>query len=747
MRFTRRQFLHTSRAGLRAASVLSLALAACGPGTTPSATTGETLASAEVAVDEAAALASFARLYGYLRFFHPSDAAAATDWDAFAIEGARAVLATNNQAELQRALEQLIEAIGVGVQIYDEANPPAPSRLTGEGSLVAWQHRGLGNGTEPSPYTSVRLGREHPQPSPDWAPFVTGLDAVPLRGKTLRLRARVRTEGEGQAQLWLRVAAAEGATAFFDNMQDRPVRSATWSTPTIEAPVADDAVQILLGGMVMGDARADFDDFSLELIDGDETKPLALPNADFDRLTLEGWAAKSNSYSYALIEDEGGRLLRIQPKLDRLVDPLFVTQPALGECVDLELGAGLRVRLPIALPDSLAANQPKRSSETETSKDAVEDAAVRAAAVIAGWNVLHHFYPYFETIDEDWNAALDQALVEVLAVDEPEAVQRVLQRMVAKLHDGHGSVQGPMSYARAPVSFARIEGKVVVVAAHPSTALEPGDELRSVDGVAIDAALREATTRTAGSPQWIETRLLRNAQITIGPEDEPVELVLRRGDTTLERSLARQFDWYPVPDQPPIERLDDQVMYVDLSRAPWPDIEARLDELAAAPGVVFDVRGYPNSNHQILHHLLREPDTSKWMFVPEILRPEQPPVSWQAVGWDMQPAEPHIGGKVAFLTDARAISYAESVMGLVEGHDLGEIIGAPTAGANGNINPFTVPGGFTIVYTGMKVTRLDGRQHHIIGVEPTIPAAPTLAGLRAGRDELLELALDHVREP
>ena len=39
----------------------------------------------------------------------------------------------------------------------------------------------------------------------------------------------------------------------------------------------------------------------------------------------------------------------------------------------------------------------------------------------------------------------------------------------------------------------------------------------------------------------------------------------------------------------------------------------------------------------------------------------------------------------------------------------------------------------------MRVTRHDGRSpHHLVGVTPDVPVAPTLAGLRAGRDEVLE---------
>ena len=39
-------------------------------------------------------------------------------------------------------------------------------------------------------------------------------------------------------------------------------------------------------------------------------------------------------------------------------------------------------------------------------------------------------------------------------------------------------------------------------------------------------------------------------------------------------------------------------------------------------------------------------------------------------------------------------------MGIVEAFELGEIVGGPTAGTNGNMNPFLVPGRYTITDGG-----------------------------------------------
>src|SRR5262249_51966596 len=43
---------------------------------------------------------AFAKLFGYVRYFHPSDEAASTDWDSFAVRAARDVEAAQDDAEL-----------------------------------------------------------------------------------------------------------------------------------------------------------------------------------------------------------------------------------------------------------------------------------------------------------------------------------------------------------------------------------------------------------------------------------------------------------------------------------------------------------------------------------------------------------------------------------------------------------------------------------------------------------------------
>ena len=47
-----------------------------------------------------------------------------------------------------------------------------------------------------------------------------------------------------------------------------------------------------------------------------------------------------------------------------------------------------------------------------------------------------------------------------------------------------------------------------------------------------------------------------------------------------------------------------------------------------------------------------------------------------------------------------------------------------------------------VSWTGMKVLKHDGSQHHGVGIAPTVPVVPTPAGIAAGRDEVLEKAVE-----
>jgi hypothetical protein len=101
-----------------------------------------------------------------------------------------------------------------------------------------------------------------------------------------------------------------------------------------------------------------------------------------------------------------------------------------------------------------------------------------------------------------------------------------------------------------------------------------------------------------------------------------------------------------------------------------------------------------------------------------IIRPDHTAssiASWETSGWYLPVHQPHISGRVAFLTGPAAVSYAESLIAFVEQYHLGEIVGSPTAGTNGDLAEVTAPSGCRTAFSGRRVAHHEPRASEAIG--------------------------------
>jgi C-terminal processing protease CtpA/Prc len=321
--------------------------------------------------------------------------------------------------------------------------------------------------------------------------------------------------------------------------------------------------------------------------------------------------------------------------------------------------------------------------------------------------------------------------------------------MVVQLHDGHGGVYHGGAGAALPLEWDWIEGKLVVTAVAPALAgkLAPGDAVLRIGGRPVAQALAAkeelVSGATAGWIRWVALSELRR-----GTKGKSVDLEVESFDGSTRVLTVSHEAGAGVEEKRPanLSELESGIFYVDINRTTDAAFQAALPQLERASGIVFDFRGYPIGS-KFLTHLAAHKMTSAQWHVPLVVWPDRREMRFEREeGWDLAPASPLLRAKRAFVIDGRAISYAESCMGIVEAYHLGAIVGERTAGTNGNVNPFTLPGGYTVTWTGMKVLKHDSSRHHGVGIEPAIPVARTRAGVAAGHDEFLERAIRALKE-
>lgn len=719
---------------------------------------------------EMQALVAFAQLYGQVRWFYPGDEAHQDDWwSRFAIEGAGRMLQVHDTQQLRPALEAVFAPVAHNLKFYADGEPhpftPLPNDTSGL-QVVAWQHYGAGLGEIDRLYKSLRLNREAPAKDQGAGMITQSIDAEPYRGMRIKLRGALRVQakqaGDTRGHLYLNVMGKQGSIQLL-KMEERPVRTPDWKVYEVEtATVTDEAERIVFGVFVRGQGQLWADDLELRVAPGgrEPWRSVPIPNAGFeqDARMISSWTQGSRVHRFELDTQQphAGKQSLAIAQIALPQGPLFAEHAMPGDVLDLRITGALHAFMPLALYSDEHGTLPRLAAAPyqpmplPTDFRSYGDERVRLAAAIVAWNAFQHFYPYFDVVKTDWAAELPKVLAAARQARDAEETQHALQRLVHAAQDGHGRVTlgtaPKQPYGELPLAIGWVEGRAVVTQTLVADKVQVGDVIVKIDSVDMETLARDEDALLSGSPQW---RRLWASRLGGGDPAVIKRLDIERDGQKLQVELKPERRT-PMPNEPRahVEQLRPDIWYVDLRSTPMDEIRGHLDTLATAKGVIFDLRGYPNGNHEILRHLLLEPEQTKWMFVPKITRPDRDwPAGFDGMGWNLLPAQPHIGGRVAFLTDERAISYAESIMAYVEGQKLGEIVGSPTAGTNGNIRQFGLPGGLGLVFTGMRVLKHDGAQLHGIGVLPTVPVRPTIDGIRAGRDEVLDAAISRLSAP
>jgi len=475
------------------------------------------------------------------------------------------------------------------------------------------------------------------------------------------------------------------------------------------------------------------------------------------RPSLPSELKRSRAVRAAVTWKHRGLALRPNPVYasERVVTP--VSEGALpadiadpGAPLVVELGAGVKASVPIALWSDGSGTIPRSAAapSAPAAVPATSDRATRLAAVVTAWNVMQHFYPYFDVIGTDWPEAQRETLTRAALDADDRAFLQTLRRMVALLHDGQAGVmpQSGMTEARPPVAWDWVENTLVITrAAAGDTSVRIGDVVEAIDERPAADALVERERFTSGAtPQGLRSRAL--SELAAGKPGEEVRLRLRTTGFAPRQVVLKRGAQPVVEEQPEkVAELRPGIYYVDPERLTDAELPATLRPLANARGIVFDMRGNPSVSPVFVQHLIDQPVQSAQRLVPIVTRPDRAGMTFDGrERWNLTPLAPRLHAGLAFVTDGRTVGDGASWMDIVEHYKLGAIVGGPTAGTNGAVNSFTVAGGYTITWTGMKVLKHDGSRHHGVGIPPTIPVSRTIKGVTEGRDELLERAIEAV---
>jgi len=391
------------------------------------------------------------------------------------------------------------------------------------------------------------------------------------------------------------------------------------------------------------------------------------------------------------------------------------------------------------------------------------DLSHRRLAVIRAWNVIHFFYPYLHLLG-DWDAVLPESLAAMEKAESARDYALAVLAMMAHVTDGHTSVYGHREIvkyfgaARLPLTVRWVEEAAVVTAVGGDEAkaagIAPGDAITSVDGEPVPARIERLSRYVTASTKAALVNKICGRYLLLGPAGPAVLSVQSPGGAVREVRLTR--DPKAVVPPPPagdaVRILPGNLGYADLTSLKVSEVDGMFERLKGTRGLILDMRGYPQGTAWSIAPYI---NTKAAKIGAQFRRPQVGVLSAEEgdAGFFfsqplplLRPGKELYTAPVVMIIDDRAISQSEHSGLFYEAANGTKFIGAATAGANGDVTGFTLPGGIHVGFTGHDVRHADGRQLQRIGLTPDIEAAPTRAGIRAGKDEVLERAMAYLEE-
>lgn len=385
-----------------------------------------------------------------------------------------------------------------------------------------------------------------------------------------------------------------------------------------------------------------------------------------------------------------------------------------------------------------------------------EDDGLKLLALYRFWAMVEYYFPNRHLMDEPWDKQLRDFIPSLAAADDEVSYKLTLVQLIGKIQDTHANVWGNDPALKehwglriAPAKLKYVEGKPVVVqlfSPEGESALQIGDVILEVDGKSASALADELKPYCPASNG--PTQMRNVARKLLRTNADKMRLKVDRNGESMELEIAsveysrKAFFGKDVPGYRVLEERYGCLYPGKLERGDIFDIMKQLED---TDGLVIDFRCYPSDF--IVFSLGR------------FLVPERTEFVKFSTGSLADPGSFHLSKPLAigkknpkFYDKPVVILINEITQSSAEYHTMAlragpnaTVLGSTTAGADGNVSVIYLPGMVKTMISGIGIYYPDGKETQRIGIVPDEKMEPTVAGIRAGRDELMERALEIIK--
>ncbi|MCE7053187.1 S41 family peptidase [Algoriphagus sp. AGSA1] len=408
---------------------------------------------------------------------------------------------------------------------------------------------------------------------------------------------------------------------------------------------------------------------------------------------------------------------------------------------------------------AVGVGNPEFNNESSYPSMSYPDAGFRLLSLFRYWNMIHYFFPYKHLMDKSWDTAIKEYIPFFLNAENELEYELATLQIIGDIQDTHANlwrggdkIDEWKGRNYPPVHVRFIEDKLVVIDYYKADlkkdiGLEIGDIITKINGQSIEEIIKEESRYYPASN--VPTQLRDISSDILRSNLNEIEISYISGSSAEQTKTLKLYPqdslgvyrWYRPSNAKSFKMLDNNIGYVTLQTIKEEDISQIKEEFRDTRGIIIDIRNYPSTFvvFSLGSYFLSEPSPFVKFTGGNINNPGEFNLS---DAFTLPTSGDTYQGKLVVLVNELSQSQAEYTAMAFRAGDNTTIIGSTTAGADGNVSTILLPGGLQTSISGLGIYYPNGEETQRVGIVPDIIVEPTIEGIREGRDELMEKAIE-----
>jgi len=380
------------------------------------------------------------------------------------------------------------------------------------------------------------------------------------------------------------------------------------------------------------------------------------------------------------------------------------------------------------------------------------DPDMRLLIAFKYWNIIEYFFPYKYQTDQPWGEVLLTTIPQLQSASTEKEFHHALQEFVVKIDDSHGWFRAPTdpkTYFWPAFKTEILNDKLVVSGFYKDSLrlncpLKEGDVILAFDEIPVQNLMEDNKSLVWGSNETAKNRTLKysfvrstkksSRKVKVLRGNEIKEVIVEYFEVDALRSKPNDFKSWKI--------IHDTIGYVNMGKLERGDVKEMMESFKDTKAIIFDIRNYPKGTmYHIAYYLIPERRNFFKVTYPDLDYPGK--FKWRdGMQCGSFKNKRNYSGKVVLLVNEITQSHAEFTTMALQTADNVVTVGSQTAGADGNVSTLELGGGIKTSISGIGIFYPDGTETQRKGVKIDVEVHPTIQGLRDGRDEVLEKALE-----